>query len=418
MENNTAVEWLGGEILTVLTEREEIILIDPIEMKILETIEVRSAGLVYHDYFFHPDSKSSEPSVHNSLRVTSSSLFLLGNEKIFSPRINTWNDRIELLIQQGQWLEALTLALDFYEGIARVAIGLPRDQTTLRNKLKDRILELLMQYVQIAITPKENSSSSNTIDQQYLRIVGGTAIEYCLTIQQIDYLLIEIYSKFVFIGEGQLLLELLEPYILNQKISYLTPQVTHDLCTLTIKQQRLNVFEQCVLHLDVTRLDIEMLIPLLRQYYLLSGMIYCYNQALNDYITPIDSTMSLLLSEKFPKDQHSSLSSRLLLYFYYCIDGKIFPTGSKQTQRNNNWIIGEILKGLFREELTVTDYNSTVIPPYPYINHFLTFHIQHFFEILKKVFNATGWEQEFRKEDEQREELINRQGKQVTRLTF
>jgi hypothetical protein len=66
-------------------------------------------------------------------------------------KVLSWGDRVNALANEGNWIEALALALDFYEGCAKAAIGLPRGDKALKSILSDRIVELLQQYVALAL---------------------------------------------------------------------------------------------------------------------------------------------------------------------------------------------------------------------------------------------------------------------------
>jgi hypothetical protein len=96
------------------------------------------------------------------------------------------------------------------------------------------------------------------------------------------------------------LLELLEPYILNDRIKAISPEVCPSpclhlrvicpwACLLACAQVvkalvehysglgRLSQVEQCVLHLDISCLDFQQIVQICRQHKLFSGLIYVFN---------------------------------------------------------------------------------------------------------------------------------------------
>jgi hypothetical protein len=79
-------------------------------------------------------------------------VYLLGMEKIHSAHILTWEERLALLIDKNRWLDALSLALDFYEGHAKAVVGLPAGLAARKEVMSDKIIEILISYVHITTT--------------------------------------------------------------------------------------------------------------------------------------------------------------------------------------------------------------------------------------------------------------------------
>lgn len=52
---------------------------------------------------------------HNAFRACEGRLYLLGRQELRAVRVQSWSRRVESLVQAGEWLEALAVALDHYE---------------------------------------------------------------------------------------------------------------------------------------------------------------------------------------------------------------------------------------------------------------------------------------------------------------
>lgn len=72
--------------------------------------------LVYHQRL------GPEPAFHGALRKSRGRIYLLGLGAIHTVHLLTWLERIEWLVGNSLWLDALALALDFYEGRGMVII--------------------------------------------------------------------------------------------------------------------------------------------------------------------------------------------------------------------------------------------------------------------------------------------------------
>ncbi len=142
-----AIEWLSGQVLAILTDKQEIRIIDPFDMTELECIDAKPVNLVCHELFVNPATGKAESSYHSSVRASTDGLLLVGLNQVVEARVLAWSDRVMLLTEKSLWIEALALALDFFEGTAKVAIGLPREAKALKAALSDRMVELYVSCV-------------------------------------------------------------------------------------------------------------------------------------------------------------------------------------------------------------------------------------------------------------------------------
>ena len=216
-----SIEWLGGQVLTAVTKDERIHVIDPFEINDhLDNVPIPYLNLIYQKYFPNPETNELESGTDGSVRASDNSLLLLGSSSVVIVKVLTWSDRVDALIANHNWTEALALALDFYEGQAKAAIGLPRDPLSLKNKLRDQIIEYVVQYVTVGLI-----SGQGAVDRVQLRVIGGCAMEYCTCIERMDLIFTDIYAKFLQLAATDVLCELLEPYVLNGLMPTLEPAV-------------------------------------------------------------------------------------------------------------------------------------------------------------------------------------------------
>ena len=58
-------------------------------------------------------------SYFNSFRSSDGALYLLGQQDLKKAEVQTWIQRVDGLVDDGEWLEALALALDHYEAAVK-----------------------------------------------------------------------------------------------------------------------------------------------------------------------------------------------------------------------------------------------------------------------------------------------------------
>ena len=225
-----------------------------------------------------------------SVRASDNSLLLLGSSSVVMVKVLTWSDRVEALISNRQWVDALALALDFYDGQAKAAIGLPRDPATLKLRLRDQLVDYITQYVTAELA--ESAAS----DRVQLRLIGGCAMEYCACIERMDLVFSSIYEQFLRLAATDVLVELLEPFILNDRMEALEPLLmTRFLNYYLADSSRLPQLEQCLLHLNAMKLELNVVLPTVRRVRLFTALIHIYNAALNDFATPIADIITAIV---------------------------------------------------------------------------------------------------------------------------
>jgi len=290
----------------------------------------------------------------NSFRCGDDKLYILGRKELRFVGLQSWMQRIDVYVNQGEWLEALALALDHYE--AEVAPKKSGDESmadpkfsplhpNILNSTEMQLAELLLQYVRLAIenAPKTGTSS---LSRSHFELLSGVCIEYCMVTGRLDLLYGEIFNCFVSAGQVRTFLDMLEPYLLNEKLRHIGPEVLMSFIEHCQDKKELPTVERCLLHMDVKELDFNHVLTLLRRHQLFSGLTYVYSRGMGDYFTPLE----ILLQEtvqcaaevvrREAVGEHSQPSSSLdnmvetiglkaLLYLLYCFQSRAFPSGAQ-----------------------------------------------------------------------------------------
>ncbi|RLN59997.1 hypothetical protein BBJ28_00001358 [Nothophytophthora sp. Chile5] len=367
-----AVQWLGDQVVVYLNSHDEICVYDVMSRQELEIVDVSSLELVFASY-----RGKNARSFSNSFRGCYNILYLLGLKELQTARVQPWTQRIDSLVDEGEWLEALALALDHYEGLKIAAadraardrfppvffrdkqndqclvdilhmcqtnqrtgekedvfrheesaeevrwvcgeVPYPSDiakklEETLQKarsgevtknfvpiSVAERVADLLMEYVRLAIANAPGSTSAATgelglskigmkldLAKSHYQMLAGVCIEYCALIGRTDLLFGEIFTRFKEAGKLGVFVELLEPYILSEKLRSLSPVAMQEFVKHFSAQGKLAQVEQCLLHLNVAELDLDTILKLCHDHELYSALIYIYNEGLDDYTTPID----------------------------------------------------------------------------------------------------------------------------------
>ncbi|KAI4885660.1 hypothetical protein NFI96_020197 [Prochilodus magdalenae] len=147
-----------------------------------------------------------------------------------------------------------------------------------------------------------------------------------------DLLFNQVYSRLVenSVAKG-VFLESLEPYILSERIGCLTAPVMRDLLSYFQENGMMESVEGCLVHMDITNLDIQQVVQMCWDNQLYDAMIYVFNSGMNDYISPMEKLFQVIgppLHEGKPlTDEQVTMGNKLLVYISCCLAGRAYPLG-------------------------------------------------------------------------------------------
>lgn len=219
--------------------------------------------LVYHTRFSDPTltaQQQSKCSFHNSVRAWSGQVYLLGIRQYYCASILSWSERIDLLTREGRWLEAMSLCLSFHEGNANAVVGLPKDGTRVRQLTALKMEDLLVQFISVFLERANRKLGANTAtalpsnsaagrELRKLQVLTSICIGHAIVVSETygggsgadsaassfapssdsfanrGRLFESMYQLFRQHERAAVFLELLEPFILNDKLTHLNPAV-------------------------------------------------------------------------------------------------------------------------------------------------------------------------------------------------
>lgn len=392
-----ALEWLNDRSLVYLTVNNEFTLVDTVMMTLLERLDFSGLRLVYAEFSLSRSSTSDAPespaasatTFQNSIRCSDDRLMVLCQSEVKCVSVVSARRRISALEEDGEWLEALALALDHYESTVVSQEDKKRDQTGRRDlsrhpefssaKSEDEewIAKLLTRYINLAVENAPESYdgefgalSQARIDlaQSHFQMLAGVCVEFCVVTRRLDLLFGPIFRKFQSVGYTAVFLDVLEPYILNDKLSFIAPEVMSffvDHCKAT---NGIATVERCLLHMDCTIMDFDTILSLLRANEMYSALFYVFNQGLDDYVTPLE----ILLERVFDEADAGSATKRrrkdgnlqtaferygykAIIYLKACFSGKTFPQESLlEPEDRRHSVKRELLSFLTRDSFKLS----------------------------------------------------------------
>ncbi|CAG8720712.1 19773_t:CDS:2, partial [Racocetra fulgida] len=390
-----------------------------------------------------------------------------GVHQIFIGTLLSWEDRIFALVESGDFLEGISLATSFYNGTSsQTILGLPDDEENRHTIVGEKLMDLLIKSINYAFSSErtfpgivdEQNSSGNVLFHD----LAVACIEACLSMHREDFLFSDVYEKYaeadtkgVFKG---ILLEVLEPYILKDKIKDLPPEVMKDLVTHYRKRRMLKRVEECIWHINPQCLDIDQVVQLCHSEKLYDALTYVWNRSMVDYVSPAVELLAvirkiLILEKRKKKKNRFSMSNGLdnsltdsnildgedletmkmnarkfYTYMSNILTGHTYPNGAPLNEVEANEARTTLYSFIFSGRcvvwprhggkliLTAEDEVNGPEPTYPYLRLFLRFDTKAFLQALEVAFEDSylnGVEIIMNSEDYYEEEIpgkiINRQ---------
>ncbi|XP_078459941.1 vacuolar protein sorting-associated protein 8 homolog [Lampetra planeri] len=388
--------WMNSRVLALLDDTETLHVVERANQEQLEALDIASLQLVYNSSHFKSLATGGnvsqalalvgEKACYQSICSFGGQVLYLGIKSVHVMSLRTWRERVDLLVRQERFPDALNLAWSFHQGSAKAVLGLPVNIAKRKSLVADKMTDILMQYVMISMKKCPEPGKTQALEKHFQEVVP-MCIEYCLLLGRTDLLFTQMYEQ---LGESSVargvFLESLEPHVLGDRLTSITPQAMRDLILHYQGQARMATVEACILHMDITSLDLQQVINLCWSHGLYDAVIYIYNTGMNDYVTPIKEILKVLQTalstgRQLPGDKVTA-GNKLLVYLSCCLVGRAYPMGDipKNLAPTVKKQVFEFVIKLHSDEAEVQE------EVYPCVRTLLHFDTREFLNVLTLTF--------------------------------
>uniref|UniRef100_A0AAX7T7J2 RING-type domain-containing protein n=1 Tax=Astatotilapia calliptera TaxID=8154 RepID=A0AAX7T7J2_ASTCA len=290
-----SLSWINSRTLVLVDSHEKLHVVDRPSQEVLETLDLEQVQLVYNSRHFKSLATGGnvsqalalvgEKACYQSVSSYAGQIVYLGTKVLFC---TIYLSRIDCLMKQEHFVEALSLAWSFHEGAAKAVVGLYGDSLKRKAVVSDKMIEILFQFAEHALKKCPEQGKIQVMEQHFQDVVP-VLVDYCLLLQRADLLFNQLYSRLVenMVAKA-VFLESLESYVVADRVGHLTAAIMRDLLDHYHSNGMMDSLERCIVHLDVTSLDIQQVVQVCWENQLYDAMIYVFNSGMNDYITPME----------------------------------------------------------------------------------------------------------------------------------
>ena len=412
------VQWLSRSVLAVLTITQQLVILEDNSMTVADSSDLIQKHIYHADLFSGQlnqlvDQLEDEEvgamhgvvadAFYMSFRAYKGRLFLLGYNEISFGTLSNWADRLLALMEEGSHIAAIQLATSYHSGEAnKVAVGLPEDDKIRHSLVQDKLLEMISASLRYTFNKNRPIQQRNG-DQRQLEELASACIKACIHLEDTDFLFGDVYSFYQDGDVEGVFLESIEPFIVDDEITIISPVVVKDLIEYYTARRLNSRLEEMICHLDPRTMDIDQITALCKKNHLYDALLYVWNQALNDYTTILTDLLDMAerqynsQSDVDPSLAESELmsASKVFPYLSYILTGRIYPTGKDMPDDSANLAKAEIYHFFFSgsnwEGRSVTQGSPRASKPgspasFPNLRRILNYDAPNFLSMLNEAF--------------------------------
>lgn len=360
-----AVQWLNRSVIAVLTITQQLLIIEDITMRVTDAFDLLGKNIYHADLYSQQlraiienlDEEDTSmhgvvaDAFHMSFRAYKGRLFLLGFNDIWTGALTNWADRLLALIDIGDFIGAIRLATKYYQGEGENAtIGLPEDDKVRVGLVREKLFEMMTASLKYAFG-KNQQAGNVLIEKPQMVELADACIKACLVTEDHDFLFEEVFSWYDDHDHGPLFVDVLETYILDQRITSIPPPALKTLINHFVMTHTPSTLEEIICMLDTSTMDIDQVTALCKKYSLYDAYIYVWTMALRDFVTPLTLLLDSAAAES-PSTEQINTAEKIFPYLSYILTSRIYPTGAPMNDEESGQAKSQIYDFFFSGTLS------------------------------------------------------------------
>ncbi|TGZ81830.1 hypothetical protein EX30DRAFT_340258 [Ascodesmis nigricans] len=411
-----AVQWMSRQVVAVLTVSQRLIILEDTSLRVTETFDLMSRQVLHRGVFARQlraivsladedgsGNQTVADAFYHSFKAYKGRLFVLGFYDVSVGTLSNWADRLLAMMEIGDYIGAINLATSYYVGdVDKLTIGLPLDPAARHEMVRERLLEMMSASLRYAFGKNQSAKQKGVASREELQQLAIACFDACNSMGSTDFLFDVSFEFYEQSSNESIFLETLEQHILERRISIIPPTIVKALIKHYTSLELDSRLEEMICQLDTQTLDIDQITRLCKEHRLYDAMIYVWNRALNDYITPTIDLLRLLL----PLIEHGNLENsdtanatdalKLFPYLAYTWTGRVYPTGEELPEPEASQAKAQLYYILFlgrtitwpknSGRVFLTSSSSEVEPSFPYLRLILQFDAASFLSAMNEAF--------------------------------
>jgi len=358
-----ALKWIDERAVIAIDSAFNVSVVDPFTRQLVQSGNVSDLGWAYHSRFDHPVTVKDEhqkkrqylakcPAFHHTIDASGPALFLLGTQGIDVISILSWQERIDALIEIGNFPLAFELGLKIFrnESEAVGVVGLPRDFTKAQFIVAEHIINHLRVYLDKNVKPQADTSLYMSEQDRKVALFKEAVfcIDIALGVNRIDIVFADIYVTFDKMNEKQIFIKVLERFILQGKLEQIPKHILDMIIKSYVENNDNATLEKIILNIDTLSMEFSTLIRHCKENQMYSTLIHVYTTR-QRFVDPIHVLLEIASEHrKTSKERYQQVIALIFDYLSCTFRGLGFPIGSIPQKKLKSLKL-ELLFELFAE---------------------------------------------------------------------
>lgn len=338
------MRWLSEKIIVATTAIDIRFLNQNLEP--VETIQLNSPLAMFHQEMLLNMSPlidyGRSKCLPNCVTSLGGRFFLMTTDALFSFQMQSWTEKVDALVCRNQWLEGLSIALQY--GVAQEGVQMERVLPKKTAKTYRLALDnYLRQYIDLAIyqsfsmrkvIPVITSRAAHDLNQDNFQLVVAVCVEYCVVAKRLNLLFTDVFSVFASVEQEGLFLDALEPQILSGTLSTLPDTILEALLEHTVRTSNYVAFERCLTYLKFDNYSndepvIQAIQTMLLERNLITGYLSLKAIGLREFESAFCGAC-IAVHTITDEAERSTMVYKVLLFLQYCSENRSFPHGESE----------------------------------------------------------------------------------------
>ena len=316
-------------------------------------------------------SKCNRATFNNYILNVDKHIYLCSKNSFYLIRFLNWEQCINKLIENLEWMNALSLGLDIYSGKTVALADIPQDEGLRKATVGRYLMQTIQNFVKWSLGGDDKVILINDkdINERVIKCIN-ISIEFCIEMGTVVFLMNILMGLFEMKNYRDLFIENLQPFILCGKMASekLPPTTIKKIIETYISKNRYLELSQILVHIGIKSLDNDDIRKECNNLNLLTPIIYIYTNSFKvDFFFPISKMFQLFNEAKEMKPftdyrvHYKTLNRevetckqfighKLLWYIELTLMGKKLPSGLIP-EDNFQSIVIEVLIWLIKEEV-------------------------------------------------------------------
>lgn len=407
------LQWLNRSVLAVLTVSQRLIILDK-QLQLADSLDLIPRHVFHQNLFsgqlqaladLREETDASlrvvPDAYYMSFKTYKGRLFVLGISEVAMGTLSNWADRLASLVQSNDYIGAIKLATIYYSGDTQISIvGLSENAEKRHPMVRERLLDIMSASLEYTFADREEDADVNP--REKVGELVEACFEACMNMDDLNYLFDNVYERYSDASVPDVFLYVLERYIIESRIQAIPTALLKDMTTWFVAHGFESRLEDVICALRTDSMDLDQVTTLCKENDLFDALLYVWNQALGDHITPfmellarINEAIGVQAGAFVLSNGVNTLIGKAFSYMAMTFTGRTYPHGAPMNTNIANSARADLYNFVFSSstvawpgsrQSTFHIHSSIAQPGYPYLRFLLHVSTSEFMSMLNEAF--------------------------------